>query len=164
MKDTVKFPNGYDVVLVKKQDILDCIETNITDKEVILALIEKCEIDASNFLKEGRWAGIPYLGNIRIPKRDTILNSDKTKELIVNARNTLDKDSYILFRKNLNSDTERKVRLERYYIRKTNDFIKENRGIYDHLVETRGETIANIICYTISDFVVADDYNIDYDE
>ena len=54
--------------MFKKQDILDCIDNNILDKEIALTLIEQLEIDAANFLKEGRWTGIHFIGNIRIPK------------------------------------------------------------------------------------------------
>ena len=69
MADTYKFPGGgYDVTVFKKQDVLDCIDKNILDKDVALAFIEQLEVDAANFLKEGRWTGIPFIGNIRIPK------------------------------------------------------------------------------------------------
>ena len=32
------FPNGYDVRVVRKQDILDCIDDNIIDKDIALEL------------------------------------------------------------------------------------------------------------------------------
>ena len=42
MADTYKFPGGgYDVTVFKKQDVLDCIDKNILDKDVALAVIEQ---------------------------------------------------------------------------------------------------------------------------
>ena len=50
MADTFKFPNGgYDVTVLKRQDILDCIDANIIDKEVALAIVDQCELDAAEF-------------------------------------------------------------------------------------------------------------------
>lgn len=69
MADVFRFPNdGYDVTIVKKQDILDCIDENIIDKEVALSIVEHCEKTAAEFISSGRWTGIPFIGNIRIPK------------------------------------------------------------------------------------------------
>ena len=61
MADIFKFPNGgYDITVCRKQDIIDALDANVTDKEVVLAIITQCEVDATNFLKEGRWTGIPH--------------------------------------------------------------------------------------------------------
>lgn len=64
-KDTRKFPRGYDVTIVRKEDVLEAIDDNIIDKEVALDLIKQLELDASNFIKEGRWTSLPFIGTIR---------------------------------------------------------------------------------------------------
>ena len=87
MSDIYKFPSGgYEVTVFKKQDILDCIDNNILDKEIALTLIEQLEIDAANFLKEGRWTGIPFIGNIRVPKLRQLQESPEQQALIEEAK------------------------------------------------------------------------------
>ena len=42
MADTYKFPGGgYDVTVFKKQDVLDCIDKNILDKDKVQGLIDR---------------------------------------------------------------------------------------------------------------------------
>ena len=55
MTDTYKFPGGNDVKVLRKEDIINTINCNIVDKEVALAIVKQCEIDAANFLRKGRW-------------------------------------------------------------------------------------------------------------
>ena len=72
-----KFPNGYDVRVVRKQDILDCIDENIIDKEIALELITQCEIDACQYINEGKWTGLPYIGSVRLNDGGKILRENK---------------------------------------------------------------------------------------
>ena len=104
MSDVFKFPNGYDVTVCRKQDILDCLDANIIDKDVVLAVITQGELDASNFIKAGRWAGIPFLGSIRIPKRSLKLESTEVKTLLDDARQSMNTEQYMIFRQKLNAD------------------------------------------------------------
>ena len=67
MTDTYKFPGGNDVKVIRKEDIINTINCNIVDKEVALAIVKQCEVDAANFLRKGRWTGIPFMGSIKVP-------------------------------------------------------------------------------------------------
>lgn len=148
MADIYRFPNGgYEVVVCKKQDILDCIDKNITDKEVLLDIIKQCEKDAAEFIKQGRWTGIPFIGNIRIPKSIQIMNSPEQQELIKEARETLDTDQYMMFRKQLNIDISKKVKNERYYNYITSIAINKNRGLFKTLCKKYGEHYAKVHLY-----------------
>ena len=90
MADTFKFPNGgFDVKICRRKDIIDCIDENIIDKDVALAVIDKCEFDAANFLQQGRWTGIPFIGNIRIPKSKLLEESPEQQALIQEAKERL---------------------------------------------------------------------------
>jgi len=149
MPDIFKFPNGYDVTVCRKEDILKCIDENITDKEVVLAVIEQCEIDAATFMKEGRWTGIPYMGNLRIPKRQQILGSKDTKELFEDAKETLDRDKYVLFRQEFDKEISRSVKTERYFNYILSKFVTKNRRFYKRRVEEMGERYAKFYCYTL---------------
>lgn len=149
MADTYKFPGGgYDVTVFKKQDVLDCIDKNILDKEIALAFIEQLEIDAANFLKEGRWTGIPFIGNIRIPKRLQLEETSEQQALIKEAKETLDTNKYILFRTQLGKENSKHVKQERYYRYITSIAISHNRKLYKKLCEEKGEYYARIYMYS----------------
>lgn len=148
MADTYKFPGGgYDVTVFKKQDVLDCIDKNILDKDVALAFIEQLEVDAANFLKEGRWTGIPFIGNIRIPKLRQLEESPEQQALIAEAKENLDADKYILFRTQLGKENSKHIKQERYYRYITSIAISHNRRLYKKLCEEKGEYFARIYLY-----------------
>lgn len=150
MEDTHKFPNGYDVTVVRKQDIINCLDENVIDKEVVLAVITQCELDATTFIQEGRWTGIPFMGNIRVPKRIQKLNSPEIKELIQEAKETLDTKKYMIFRQQLAMDlvkTEKKERLRNYIL---SQFVASNRKLYNKYLKEKGEHYAKFICSTLT--------------
>lgn len=165
MADTYKFPSGgYDVTVFKKQDILDCIDKNILDKEIALAIVEQCEIDAANFLKQGRWTGIPFIGNIRIPKLRQLEESPEQQALIEEAKASLGSDKYILFRSQLGIENSRHIKQERYYKYITSIAISHNRRLYKKLCEEKGEYYARIYLYASynvtsldNEYVILDD-------
>lgn len=156
MSDTFKFPNGYDVTVVRKQDIIDCLDANVIDKDVVLAVISQCEVDAANFISSGRWTGIPFLGSIRVPKRTQKYNSPEIKELIEEAKNTLDKDRYMVFRQNLDRDIQIGEKQERFYRYIVSHFVNNNRKFYNKLVEKEGEKVAQFICWTLSNLTIGE--------
>ena len=166
MSDIYKFPSGgYEVTVFKKQDILDCIDNNILDKEIALTLIEQLEIDAANFLKEGRWTGIPFIGNIRIPKYKQLENTSEQQALIEEAKEKLDYNKYILFRKQLGKENSKHVKQERYYKYITSIAISHNRKLYNRLCEEKGEYYARIYLYASynvtalnNEYVILDNY------
>lgn len=149
MADTFKFPKGYEVRVLRKQDVLDCIERNITDKDVALAVIAQCEIDAANFLKEGRWTGIPYIGNIRTPRHKQILALPENKELIEEAKELLDKDKYILFRKRLGRDIQKQIKAEKYFNYTLSKSVSKNFKSYNKVSRERGKLVAQILFFTL---------------
>lgn len=162
MSDTLKFPGGYDVTVVRKQDILDCLDANIVDKDVVLAVISQCEIDAADFIQSGRWTGIPFLGNIRLPKRVLKYRTPEVQELINEAKNTMDKDRYLVFRQRLGTDIKIEEKQERFYRYIVSHFVNNNRKFYNKLVTKHGEKIAQFICWTLSNLsTVAPKENLD---
>ena len=131
MADIFKFPNGgYDVTICRKKDILECIDENIIDKDVALAIVEHCEYTAADYIKEGVWAGIPFIGNIRISKTKQLLKSDEQQALIAEAKENLDKDKYILFRKRLNKENVKRISQDRYYRYITSIAVSNNRKLF----------------------------------
>lgn len=157
MPDTFKFPNGgYEVKVYRKEDILKAINDNIIDKEVALELINRCEIDATNYLKHGAWASIPFMGNIRVPKFNQIAKSKEVQELIKDAKNTLNENKYILFRKQLNSDIAKHVKKERYYNYIVSSIVRRNMKLFKLISERHGDCYARFLFYCMKDFDIVD--------
>lgn len=166
MADIFKFPNGgYEVTVRKKEDILKTIDDNILDKDVALAVINQLEVDAANFIQEGRWTGIPFIGNIRIPKARQIIESDETQALIKEAKEQLDSHKYILFRTQLGKETSKKVKQERYYKYITSIAVSHNRKLYEKLCREEGEYYARIYMFASYNITSVDnEYEINYGE
>lgn len=149
MADTFKFPNGgYDVTICRKQDILDCIDKNIIDKEIALAIVDHCEFQAASFIREGRWTGIPFIGNIRIPKTIQMLKSDEQQALIQEAKEQLGKEQYVMFRKQLNKENVKQISQNRYYRYITSIAVNNNRKLFKKLCNTKGEVYARLFLYS----------------
>lgn len=148
MADTFKFPNdGYDVTIFRKQDILDCIDENIIDKDIALAIIEHCEFQAASFIREGKWTGIPFIGNIRVPKSIQLLKSNEQQALIQEAKEQLGREQYIMFRKQLNKENVKQVAQNRYYKYITSIAVNKNRKLYKKLCDTKSEHYARLFLY-----------------
>jgi len=159
MDTTIKMPNGgYDIKVVRKEDICNCIEDNIIDKDVMLAFINQLEVDATNFLSQGRWTSLPYIGTLRKNQYKAALNSKEVKELDEAAKETLDKKKYIIFRKDLRNDIAIGIKRERIYKYTLSKMVNKNRKYYKHLEETKGEIFARVICFTLSD--ISTDYEL----
>lgn len=161
MADTFKFPNGgYDVTICRKQDIIDCIDKNIIDKDVAMAIVEHCESQAATFIKEGRWTGIPFIGNIRVPKTIQTLKSEEQQELIKDAKEQLNKEQYIMFRKKLHKENAKQIAQNRYYKYITSIAVNNNRKLYKKLCNTKGEVYARLFLYCSHNLVsVSNEYD-----
>lgn len=149
MSDIRNFPNGYEVVVLNKHDILQCIDDNVLDKDIALAVVEQCELDAAEFISQGRWTGLPYIGNVCIPKTRQLSRSEEQVELVEQAKEVLDKDKYILFRKSLNTDNIKKAKYERYYNYITSIAVNKNRSLFKKLCATKGELYAKFYIYAL---------------
>ena len=128
MNDTIKMPGGgYDVKVVRKEEIIKCIDSNILDKDIMLAFINQFEVDATNFLSQGRWTSLPYIGTLRKSQYKEVLNSEEIIELDEAAKENLDRNKYILFRKNLRNDIARRLKTERLYKYTLSQVVKKNK-------------------------------------
>lgn len=148
MKDTFKFPNGgYEVTVLRKQDIIDCIDENIVDKEIALAIIEDCEKQVAEYIKRGEWVGIPYIGNVRVPKHKQISKSEEFKSLLDDSKEVLDKEQYIMFRKEVHLELDRNLKFERHYKYATSIAVNKDKKKYKKLVVRMGESYARLYFY-----------------
>lgn len=152
--ETFKFPNnGNDVAIVRKQDIIDCIDQNIVDKDVALALIEQCEIDIVRNVIAGKWTGIPYIGSLK----PTIFRKrlrEENEEFLKEAKITMDNESYVMFRKNLAADTRKREKIVRFSNYITSMAVTKYRAKYKKLCKEKGEAFARVYMY-LTNFITA---------
>lgn len=151
MLDTFKFPNGgYDVSICRKQDILDCIDDNIIDKELALTLVEQCERDAADLINQGIWASIPFIGNIRVPKNRLMEQTEEQKAIIDDAKENLTREQFIMFRKNLRIDNYIQSCDDRHFKYVVSKAVTKNRKLFNKLCDTKGENFAKIYLFSIN--------------
>lgn len=151
MADLFQFPrNGYQVEVLRKEDIINTIDNFIIDKDLALDIIKKCEQDAITYLKQDKWVSIPFIGSIKIPETVKTLNDKKSQEILNSAKEELDKEKYILFRRSFSGDVGKRVKANRYQEYIASKFATNNKSFYKRLIKRYGEHIANLLCYTLS--------------
>jgi hypothetical protein len=145
MSETFKYPNGgNDVTIVRKDDIIKCIDEQIIDKEVALAIVTQCEKDAIEFLKAGRWTGLPNIGSVKTNKDWHELND---ADLNDGAASMLSHEDYVLFRKNQGINNYRKLKIERFYRYVVSMTANKNKKLYRKLCNEQGEVYARLHMY-----------------
>lgn len=169
MQDTYKFPGGNDVKVVRKEDIIQTIDCNIVDKEVALALVKQCEVDAANFLRKGRWTGIPFIGSIKVPDVVKLTNSKEQQEAIKDAAETVSNEQFVMFRRELAYNNEKRVKATRYYNYVLSMAVSKNRALFKKLCKEKGVGYARIHFFLISsitavenEYVPVEDENDNY--
>lgn len=163
MSQKMKFPNGgYDVNVVRKQEVLDCIDNNIIDKDIALDLIKQLEIDATTFIKDGKWTGIPFIGSIRVPRFRQLFQSENARILKENANELLDKESYIMFKKSLAADVQKRAKVERYYNYLLAQEMNKNMKVFKIWAKKYGELEAKIRLMTCHEMRTIDYYELHY--
>jgi hypothetical protein len=150
MSKTYKFSkDGYDVEVVRKEDVLACIDNNILDKEIALELISQLEIDAGEALAQGKWVGFPKLGSFRLSPNQTYSLNDAQKKLLSDARAALPKDKYIMFRRQFEIENIEKRKINRVFNYILTISINRNKELYKKLCAEKGERWADIYMYSI---------------
>ena len=157
MINEFKFPNGYLVQVCRKTDIIDSIEEDV-DKDILLALITQIEEDANQFLIEGRWTGIPYLGNLRYSLHRRRFNQIGGQELLETAKQELDRNRYKAFRRELNVNVEEDLKRERFYKYMTANYVTKHRKVYTKMLKhplnkdaKNKDVFARIMCNSFLD-------------
>lgn len=138
-----KLPDGFNIRVVRKEDILDTIDKNILDKDVALEVISHCEISAINFFKNGYWASIPHMGNFRLDPRkvlrkETLDSMDGAAKQFVMSDDPQSKARYILFRKQVSNDAREEIEFKRYYNYSIALEANRNRKIFNKMCKKIG--------------------------
>lgn len=161
MSEIYKFPNGgYDVVVMKRKDVLKCIDDNIIDKDIALDIIEHCELNAAKFLNEGRWTGIPYIGNIRVPVAKQMESNPEQQALIKDAKEMLDPNQYILFRKTLNAENAKNAKFHRFFNYMTSVAVNKNKTKFKELCRLKGEAFAKVYLFSLTQITAVENESI----
>ena len=169
MQDTYKFPGGKDVKVVRKEDIINTINTNIVDTEVALAIVRQCEIDAVNFMKKGRLTGIPFMGTINVPDTLTLSHTNDQTDLILAAMETNTNEQFVMFRRNLAYDNKVKIKARKYYNYVLSLSVAKNRNQFKKMCKEKGEAYARIhffLLYSVTsvnnEYIPVEDENSNY--
>ena len=169
MQDTYKFPGGKDVKIVRKEDIINTINTNIVDTEVALAIVKQCEIDAVNFMKKGRLTGIPFMGTIKVPDTVKMSQTKEQKDLVLAAMENTTKDQFVMFRRNLAYDNKVKIKARKYYNYVLSLSVAKNRNQFKKMCKEKGEAYARIhffLLYSVTsvnnEYIPIEDENDNY--
>lgn len=138
---TIRFRNnGKELTVVSKKDIIECIDANITDKEILTELISQLEIDLDDNISNKKWTTFPYICSFRHPNT---LPKDVSKMLADLYKNG-SKEEFLLFRNTVRQsiiDTD--VHRKRYnYI--TSIMVRKNIELYKYLKRKKGEHYALI--------------------
>ena len=169
MQDTYKFPGGKDVKVVRKEDIINTINTNIVDTEVALAIVRQCEVDAVNFMKKGRLTGIPFMGTIKVPDTVKMSQTKEQKDLVLAAMENTTKDQFVMFRRNLAYDNKVKIKARKYYNYVLSLSVAKNRNQFKKMCKEKGEAYARIhffLLYSVTsvnnEYIPVEDENGNY--
>ena len=169
MQDTYKFPGGKDVKIVRKEDIINTINTNIVDTEVALAIVKQCEIDAVNFMKKGRLTGIPFMGTIKVPDTIKMSQTKEQKDLIRAAMENTTNEQFVMFRRNLAYDNKVKIKARKYYNYVLSLSVAKNRNQFKKMCKEKGEAYARIhffLLYSVTsvnnEYIPIEDENDNY--
>ena len=169
MQDTYKFPGGKDVKVVRKEDIINTIKTNIVDTEVALAIVRQCEVDAVNFMKQGRLTGIPFMGTIKVPDTIRMSQTKEQKDLILAAMETNTNEQFVMFRRNLAYDNKIKIKARKYYNYVLSLSVAKNRNQFKKMCKEKGEAYARLhffLLYSVTsvnnEYIPVEDENSNY--
>lgn len=138
------FPySNFDVVIVEKEDILKTIDNNIIDKDIALELVRNLEVKAEQYVKEKRWTGIPYLGNIRVPKGLSKEVQDSYKDIRTVAYNTMDKKSYVAFIREICLDNSAAIKYNRFFNQILAIAVRKDKQKWTRLCRAKGDAYAS---------------------
>lgn len=153
MSETFKFPRGgKDVTIVRKQDIINCIEENIIDKDIALALIEQLEIDINHNLSERKWTGIPFIGSLKLNGRLEVTNA--LNDIKDEAKVQFEKETYVLFKKNLATDLVKRDKYERFSKYITSMAANKYKNKYKRMCRVKGTAYTNFYMF-LTNFILA---------
>ena len=151
MPTTSVFPySKYEVEVYDKTDIISEINQSDIDKDLLVEIIDDLEEDIINFIKDGRWTGIPYLGNIRIPEGIVLNNTPEQKELISDAYNTMTRKEYGMFRYKLAVDNDIRIKSKRLFNYKASMNIRKFPKLYRRICKIHDANFVKIFMYTLS--------------
>lgn len=166
MKDTFRFPGGKDVKVVRKEDIIATIKNNIVDVETALEIVRQCEIDAATFIRQGRNAGIPFMGTIKVSEVVLMSKSEEQQELINTAKQTVTNEQFVMFRRNLADSNKIKIKVRKYYNYVLSMSVSKNRNQFKKMCKEKGEAYARLHFFLLANVTaVNNEYvPIDYEE
>ena len=76
------------------------------------------------------------------------------------AKETLDENKYLLFRRQFATDTVKRQDRERYYKYELSKFIGKNLNFFRKASAKHGDRLARTLCFTLRNMTIITEYNI----
>nr|DAG89502.1 MAG TPA: DNA binding protein [Crassvirales sp.] len=166
---TITFPEGFDITICTKHDILETLDKNVVDKEIMYDLIKSLECNIAKCIRENRWAGMPFIGSVRPSPVKAMFYEPEVRETLKDAYATMPFPSFIMFKKAMIKDKYLEVVYNRQYKVIAAINARRNYRYYRRLCKTRGDVYARIFMFSCASFVGFDvgrfdEDCIDYDQ
>ena len=142
MKDTRTFPDGYELNIVRRSDILNELRDTVTDFDVVMEVVTHCEKEVGQRLLKGEWAGLPFMGNFKINEVTQINKTEERRELYKDMKKELTKEEFRSFRKDLALSDNIQIEREKRYNREATVAANVNLKRYRKLCTTVGIAFA----------------------
>lgn len=168
--DFRRFPKGYSVRVVRKEDIIATLDANVTDKDVVLDVIKHCEVSAANYISNGRWASIPYMGSLKlnlnkIKVKNTIKEFREASDEVTDKTDAQERARYYLFKKELTAKANRELNAQRYYNYIVALGINKHPKEYERVYRAFGKVTARLYIYFLMNVVAIDNrYEYEYSD
>lgn len=141
------FPHGgYEVKLVRKEDILKTIDDNILDKDVARELINNIETKAEKIINESieGWVSIPYFGSMRRPKTIKLKVDPEFRAAAEHIYATKSKEEFVMFMKNSYNDHTAQLHYNAYFNKLVSRYARLYPIKYRQYYSDKGEHYARL--------------------
>lgn len=168
--ETRKFPGGYTVRVVRKEDILATIDANITDKDVVLDVIKHCELSAANYISSGQWATVPYMGSFklnlkRMKVKKQLAEFSEGVEGLIDKHDDQERARYYLFKKQISEEAGRKIKQESAYNYIVALGVTKHAVEYNRVYRKLGKFAARLYIYFLMNVTAIDNrYEYEYSD
>ena len=92
------------------------------------------------------------------------MRQDDMQELLLEAKDNLDREKYLLFRRNLVSDISTRLNTSRYYRYSTSVNINKYKRLYKHIRYYYGDNIARLIIFSVTQLTIKNAESPTYEE
>lgn len=149
----MRYPEGFDITVCTKQDIIDTLDQNVVDKEVVYDIIKNLECNIAKAIREDKWAGMPFIGSVRPNPMKAFMHSKETCQTLSEAYQSMDLPSFVMFKKALVVDKYKEVVFNRQYKLIAAINARRNYKYYRTLCKKYSDAYVRLFMFSCASFV-----------